>query len=163
MSQWNLSPRPRLRRFWSRVLGRREFLANLSLALGVLPGVALTGRYLTRFVTPGEAIREEEILLASLSDLPVSSSRTLADVLGNDLVVVHVRPGEVKVFSSVCTHLGCHVEWDARRGNFLCPCHQGRFDVDGRVLEGPPPAPLPAYPVRLDGDHVFITIPVRRA
>jgi Rieske Fe-S protein len=28
---------------------------------------------------------------------------------------------------------------------FLCPCHDASFDVEGAVLDGPPPRPLDRY------------------
>ncbi len=39
-----------------------------------------------------------------------------------------------------CTHMGCSVQRTA--DGFLCPCHGGGFDDDGRVVRGPPPRPL---------------------
>jgi cytochrome b6-f complex iron-sulfur subunit len=84
-------------------------------------------------------------------------------VHGNDLIAVRVGSREVKVFSSVCTHLGCAVEWDPIEGNFLCPCHMGRFDTNGEVIAGPPPTALPAYETKVDGDNVFVVVPVKEA
>jgi len=59
---------------------------------------------------------------------------------------VKLAGGAVVVRSAVCTHLGCIVQWQKERGQFLCPCHAGLFGIDGRVLSGPPPKPLEAIP-----------------
>jgi len=55
-----------------------------------------------------------------------------------------------------CTHLGCPVRWVADAGLFLCPCHGGVYYADGTVSAGPPPKPLPRYPVRVRNGQVEI-------
>lgn len=142
---------------------RRDFLVNLVLGLSVIPGFALAGNYVRRYLVPATARRTEEVLLSTLADLPKSESRVFLDVLGRDLLAVRIDEKNVKVFSSVCTHLGCRVGWDTSQGNFLCPCHVGRFDLSGRVIAGPPPAPLTEYQVRLDKELVYVTVPVKEA
>jgi nitrite reductase/ring-hydroxylating ferredoxin subunit len=57
--------------------------------------------------------------------------------------------------SAVCTHLGCVVAWQDQAGEFLCPCHGGRFSADGQVLGGPPPKPLETLLV--SGSKIFTT------
>lgn len=44
---------------------------------------------------------------------------------------------KIEALSSVCPHLGCAVGWDAGAGNFLCPCHDSRFAIDGGKISGP--------------------------
>ncbi len=61
---------------------------------------------------------------------------------GKAAVVVRKMDGSLSALSAVCTHLGCIVRWEAKQGEFLCPCHGGRFATDGKVLGGPPPRPL---------------------
>ena len=56
----------------------------------------------------------------------------------------------VHALSATCTHLGCQVRWDALSTRFRCPCHGGVFDVQGQVVEGPPPRPLDRVDARLD-------------
>ncbi len=140
--------------------GRRDFLANLALALTVIPGVAIAARYVLAYLVPRRAAAVREVMLARLDALPVGTSREFRGVLGNDVLVVRLGDGDVRAFSVVCTHLGCRVVWDQQEGNFLCPCHMGRFDPTGKVIAGPPPAPLPSFSVRLDRDAVYVTVPV---
>lgn len=52
--------------------------------------------------------------------------------------VVKQADGQPRVLSSVCPHLGCSVAW-REKGEFACPCHNGRFAADGKLLGGPPP------------------------
>ena len=56
----------------------------------------------------------------------------------------------VHAMSATCTHLGCQVRWDAAATRFRCPCHGGVFDVQGNVVEGPPPRPLDRIDARID-------------
>lgn len=58
--------------------------------------------------------------------------------------------------SNICTHLGCRVRWISEQGEFFCPCHNGVFDKDGKVVSGPPPRPLDRFEVRVEGDQVEI-------
>ncbi len=51
--------------------------------------------------------------------------------------------GRLHAVSPVCTHMGCHVHWNAAEQSWDCPCHGSRFDVDGKVLNGPTVRPLP--------------------
>jgi len=58
--------------------------------------------------------------------------------------------------SRVCTHLGCLVEYNRGKQRLICPCHAGNFDLEGNVLSGPPPKPLTAIPLRIDGENIVI-------
>lgn len=66
--------------------------------------------------------------------------------------------GSLMALSSQCTHLGCLVNWDANRKEFLCPCHGGRYDVLGRPISGPPPAPLAVLPLKVEGDMIHVGV-----
>ncbi|NNL14814.1 MAG: Rieske (2Fe-2S) protein [Acidimicrobiia bacterium] len=68
-------------------------------------------------------------------------------------VFIQRKGNGYRAMSAVCTHLGCTVNPDEKAGEgFRCPCHGSVFDEDGRVLEGPAPAPLPCYAVSLARD-----------
>jgi len=64
----------------------------------------------------------------------------------------------VKVFSNVCTHLACRVTWNEERGGFLCPCHDGLFSIDGKVLAGPPPRPLDQFQTKIENGQIQILL-----
>ncbi|MBV1961632.1 MAG: ubiquinol-cytochrome c reductase iron-sulfur subunit [Immundisolibacteraceae bacterium] len=53
---------------------------------------------------------------------------------------------EYLVMAGICTHLGCSPTYAPEEelesgwtGGFFCPCHGGKYDLAGRVLEGVPP------------------------
>ena len=58
------------------------------------------------------------------------------DVLGRVWVVKDQdAPNGHRVFTTICPHLGCSV--NLRAGEFACPCHNARFDLDGNQIDGP--------------------------
>ncbi len=59
--------------------------------------------------------------------------------------------------TAVCTHLNCTVQYRADIKEIWCACHNGHFDLQGRVVSGPPPAPLEKYRVAIKGDDIFVT------
>lgn len=67
-------------------------------------------------------------------------------------VYVSRQADRYTVFSATCTHLGCAVNWIGAEKKFQCPCHNGAFGPDGKVLYGPPPKPLPQLQARVNGD-----------
>lgn len=52
----------------------------------------------------------------------------------------------------ICTHLGCIPFYKSDEKSFLCPCHGGRFTLDGINVEGtPPPRPFDVPPFKVEG------------
>lgn len=43
----------------------------------------------------------------------------------------------VDVFSVVCPHLGCPVDYLGEDRQFYCPCHEASYRVDGTIVAGP--------------------------
>jgi len=103
--------------------------------------------------SPPDKARSGEVAipLESLAE----DRRVMVLVAGNP-VEVHRGPEGVVARSLRCTHWGCVVRWKPQERVYLCPCHEGRYDENGAVLEGPPPAPLRAVPVRVAGGVVLV-------
>ena len=72
---------------------------------------------------------------------------------GHPTLVIRSQ-GQLLGFSAVCSHLGCMVRWNRAKRRIECPCHGGRFDLQGRVSGGPPPAPLRAIALRAEGNRI---------
>jgi len=49
------------------------------------------------------------------------------------------------------------VQYDSARRIIWCACHNGQYDLNGKVISGPPPAPLTEYTVHLRDDQVVIS------
>ncbi len=61
----------------------------------------------------------------------------VAEVDGTKMAVHRDDDGELHAVSASCTHLGCFVTWNTAERSWDCPCHGSRFDVGGRVIQGP--------------------------
>jgi Rieske Fe-S protein len=58
-------------------------------------------------------------------------------------------PTEFIAISTRCAHLGCPVRFVPAAGNFICPCHGGVYDFEGKVIGGPPVRPLDRFQTRV--------------
>lgn len=61
----------------------------------------------------------------------------------------------VRVLSAVCTHKSCNVSWSPEEELFACPCHKGRFDIQGAPVSGPPDEPLHALDTEVRDGRVW--------
>lgn len=75
------------------------------------------------------------------------------------MYVVRTSDQGVRVFSDICTHLGCRITWHPNIENYVSPCHDGHFDKLGNVVSGPPPRPLDEYTTKVEGGKLFVTLP----
>lgn len=133
---------------------RRRFLRLL---LAVFGSTALASFLypMIRFLAPPAGEAKTEVLTLKKSDIPIGGSR---DIIFNNrpaVVINHTGKG-LLAFTKVCTHLGCLVEYDEIQNKLICPCHAGTFDLEGNVLSGPPPKPLPKLPLRVQGEDIII-------
>ena len=62
----------------------------------------------------------------------------------------------IQIFSSTCTHLACNVIWQEEANEFICPCHTGRFDADGKPIAGPPTQPLSTLEYKVEEENLLV-------
>lgn len=82
-------------------------------------------------------------------------TRVAVSVGGHPVEVLRAA-SSVTARSLLCTHQGCEVAWSEEAQAYVCPCHEGRYDAEGRPKEGPPPRPLATVAARLDGEIVLL-------
>lgn len=126
---------------------RRRFLEkSLRLSAGLCAGaVALEGCGL---------LPEPEMRVCTLAELE-AVPYLLSRFNGKQIFLTRLD-GELVIFSLVCSHRRCTVEYDEREDIFVCPCHDGLYDAYGQVLDGPPPAPLRRYRSEIRGEEVWV-------
>jgi cytochrome b6-f complex iron-sulfur subunit len=141
--------------------GRRAFLADLVVTTAGVVGLgSLAARfvqYLYPVIPPEQVI---EVAAGRRDAVPPNGGIVVALTTGH--VALVDADGELRAFSAVCTHLGCIVKSEPTEHHALyCACHGGMFDRQGEVVGGPPPRPLPRYPVEVRDGQVFVKVTVR--
>jgi Rieske Fe-S protein len=74
------------------------------------------------------------------------------------VVYIDREGGGYRALSATCSHLGCRVTWNETKSQYLCPCHGGTYDREGRVVAGPPPAPLRRVNLRVNAQTSDIEV-----
>jgi Rieske Fe-S protein len=137
---------------------RRGFVKALFAA--VLGGVAVLGPALAGLFVFLDPLRRSRgtsraVRVASLEALPedgvprrfpVIASRTDAwnkfpRVPVGAVYLRRTGSKEVVAFNVICPHAGCLVDFNDEEKNFLCPCHNSAFALDGRRANENSPSP----------------------
>ncbi|HEX6970059.1 MAG TPA: Rieske (2Fe-2S) protein [Micromonosporaceae bacterium] len=91
--------------------------------------------------------------LGRTADIPVGGGKVFAAA---GVVITQPAAGVFKGFSAICTHQQCPLV-GVDGGTINCGCHGSRFAIeDGSVRTGPATRPLPARPIRVDGDTITL-------
>jgi len=92
----------------------------------------------------------------SLAENSALTSKGSSKIVQNILII---NTGtSIVALSSICTHQGCTVGYNASKADIECPCHGSVYSTSGSVLVGPAPSPLRSYPVTQDGTILTITL-----
>ena len=76
-------------------------------------------------------------LARDVADIPPGQGRLIGEG-GKKVAVYRDHDGLVHRLSPVCSHMGCHVQWNGEAESWDCPCHGSRFEAaSGEVLHGP--------------------------
>ncbi|HHI79545.1 MAG TPA: ubiquinol-cytochrome c reductase iron-sulfur subunit [Planctomycetes bacterium] len=78
------------------------------------------------------------------------------------IFVKDMYPKDPIAYLGTCSHLGCTVAWKDKSKLFECPCHGGKYNAKGEVVDGPPPRPLTQLKTRIKGEDFFILLPEKR-
>jgi cytochrome b6-f complex iron-sulfur subunit len=136
--------------------GRRDFLKYI--LGGSLLGWLVSLLYpLFAYLKPPKTgeVEISSVKVGKIEDIPKDSGFIFrfGDQPG---LLVRTPSGDLRAFSAVCTHLQCTVQYRKDMGLIWCACHNGKYDLNGRNISGPPPRPLEVYKVVLQGDEVIV-------
>ncbi|NIS59823.1 MAG: Rieske 2Fe-2S domain-containing protein [Proteobacteria bacterium] len=137
----------------------RRSLLNFLLGISLFSAMGGTIYTLFRYMQPSDEVRGAGSQAAEttipLSEIPVGEAKTVRH-LGEPHVVIRL-PEAVHALNAICTHLGCIVYWDKEKKILPCPCHAGFFDLNGNVISGPPPSPLPKATSKIVRNKIVVT------
>ena len=136
---------------------RRTFLSWL-LGGGVIASMGSFFYPVVRFLNPPHIAEASinEVVAGKVQDLKPNSGKIVK--FGNKpALLIHVNDTEWKAFSAVCSHLNCTVQYQETTRQIWCACHNGTYDLNGRVVSGPPPKGLEEFAVGIRGDEVVIS------
>ena len=138
---------------------RRRFLTWLARG-GVLGWLASVMYPAIRFIMPpesGEANVSQVKLPFSRAEIEADPKKSKTFKFGRSLgLIVVTEAGQLRAMAATCTHLDCTVQHRPDLGIIWCSCHNGRYDLDGKNISGPPPRPLEQFVVEEIGEDIFV-------
>lgn len=136
----------------------RRRLVNLLLGSGVAASIASFIYPAFRYMLPPPVAEpiSRSVVAAKVNELKNNSGKVFK--FGSEpAILIRLPDGDYRAFSAVCTHLNCTVQYRPDLHEIWCACHNGLYDLSGRPVSGPPPRPLEAYKVHVQGEDVAVT------
>lgn len=150
-------------------IDRRQFVTIVTVFLGTVMGALIGIPAIFYLLAPALKREKSEawIALGVIDDFPIGKptmvnfTRTKVNgwektVNSYGVYVYRKSASDIIVFSNLCTHLSCRVTWKEAQGEYICPCHDGHFDINGEVTAGPPPRALDQYVTKIEDGSLFI-------
>jgi len=141
-------------------VSRRDFLDWISYG-GIVAFLVSIFYPIVSFIMPpesGEANVSQVKLPFKRADIEADEKKAKNFKFGRSLgMILLTESGELKAFSATCTHLDCTVQHRPDLGIIWCSCHNGRYDLDGKNISGPPPRPLSIFVVNEVDEDIFVS------
>jgi cytochrome b6-f complex iron-sulfur subunit len=135
---------------------KRDFL-QMILTGGIVAFLgAVLYPILSYLIPPKQAeVEVTSVKAGKLSEMEQDSGKIVK--FGTKPVILVRTNNEVRAFSATCTHLDCTVQYRKDFASIWCACHNGKYDLNGRNISGPPPRPLDEFRVVVQGDDILIS------
>ena len=136
---------------------RRRFLQIL-LGGGIVASLASFLYPVLRYIIPppNTDLGPDSVLAGTIAELKPNSSKIFRFGSRPGLLL-RGADGEYRAMSATCTHLSCTVQYRPDLHQVWCACHNGKYDLNGRNVSGPPPRPLEAYEVHIRGQEIYVS------
>jgi menaquinol-cytochrome c reductase iron-sulfur subunit len=143
-------------------LSRRGFVAGMVALLGTIIGAIIglpaVGYLLSPALKKSQTESDTWVPLGLVDELPVDEPTlftfTRTKQIGWErsansygIYVLKKPDGQIET-----------VSWHEDQGQYVCPCHDGRFAIDGSIISGPQPRPLDQYEHKIEDGTIMIHI-----
>jgi Rieske Fe-S protein len=135
---------------------RRRFVEVL-LTSGFLATAAAFIYPVLRYLVPPKAsdLGSDSVVAGRVGELRPNSGKIFRFGSRPGLLI-RTASGDYRALSATCTHLSCTVQYRDDLREIWCACHNGKYNLDGRNISGPPPRPLEAFDVQVRGEEIFV-------
>ena len=137
---------------------KRRSAIDLFLGGSLIATVAAFLYPVVRYLLPPKRpiVSQDTVVAAKTGELAPNSAKVFRFGTA-PAILVNTPEGKLIALSAVCTHLTCTVRFETETETLYCPCHNGRFDLGGNVLSGPPPRPLETFAVAVSGPDIVVS------
>ncbi len=101
-------------------------------------------------------VEVSSVKVGKVADI-AKDSGTIVRFGSKPVIVIRLPDGAFRAFSAECTHLDCTVQYRKDLGVIWCACHNGKYDLNGRNISGPPPRPLAEFNVTIKDEELYIS------
>lgn len=137
----------------------RQSLLKKLLGFGFIGGLAGIFYPVAKYLTPppvGE-VTVTSMIAGAVDDVWDKPFKILQ--FGRKPVIFFKDPqGTHRAIAATCTHLACIVQYQPDENAIWCACHNGKFDLTGKVVGGPAPSALEEYAVNItDSGEIWVS------
>ncbi|MFC1481254.1 ubiquinol-cytochrome c reductase iron-sulfur subunit [Candidatus Neomarinimicrobiota bacterium] len=139
-------------------LSRRSLLTRM-LGVGLVGWLGAILYPIAKYLTPppvGEAKITE--MIAGMVDDTWEKPFRIIQFGRKPLIFFKDPQGVYRAMAATCTHLACIVQYQPDENVIWCACHNGKFDLTGKVVGGPAPDALEEYDVNItDSGEIWVS------
>lgn len=141
-------------------LARRKFLCGMLGGSATALGACVAGP-LVRYTGNFRAEPPPDFVVLARAEHSIDPGTARMFMYGSVPVLLLRTPAPesvLRAFVAICTHFDCTVGYVPEKEAIFCACHEGYYDLEGRVTAGPPPLPLRKFHMRFRGDQLIIAL-----